>query len=185
MNVPYGTSIVTRSPLLQPVDVRERREIRRAVARDVDEPVLPGHERALLASRAFLERLVVGAVDEHQVQAHARHAYPPDRLTAGRARAVALRVARDDRSLGRRGRPAIVLRTTRRVCVLRRELVLLPLRVERGERVLPLPDEQCPGSVRRPRRRAAVPRRCSELAASSPPTLPAERRVHGGGCRAT
>ena len=63
---------IDRDPVTaaHPVDVRERREVRRPVARDVDEPVLPRHEGPQVASRPFLQGVVVGAVHEHHVQTH-------------------------------------------------------------------------------------------------------------------
>src|SRR6478735_9754663 len=113
---------------------------------DVDEPVFAWHERAGIAARAFLERLVVGAVDEHHVHAHAGNANTPDRLSAGRARAVARRFTRNAPALvgERRGRDRGRERLDA-LLVLRCELVLFPLRIERRERVLPLPDEESPG----------------------------------------
>ena len=64
------------------VDVRERREVRRPVARDVDEPVLAGHEGAEIAARPLFEGLMVGAVDEDHVHAHPWNANAADRLAA-------------------------------------------------------------------------------------------------------
>src|SRR6059058_2827032 len=73
------------------VDVREGRQVCRAVPRDVHEPVLAGHERPEVAAGPLLQGLMVGPVDDDHVDAHARDADPPDRLAAPGALAIALR----------------------------------------------------------------------------------------------
>src|SRR5262249_49919654 len=118
----------------------------RAVAGDVDETVLPRHERLQVAPRPFRQRVVVGAVDEDHVHAHPWDANTADRLAARRFQPIAPCLLRD----------APLLRSDRRsghggggdrlapLVVLRCELVLAPGRVERGEGVLPLPDDGRP-----------------------------------------
>src|SRR5919201_416032 len=137
-----------RDPVAGPhrVDVRERRQVGRAVSGDVKEPVLTGHERAQVAARPLLQRLVIGAIDEDHVHAHARHADAADRLPARRIEPVAACLAGDVAPLGgeRGRRDGRVLERLEAMPVLSRQLVLAPLRVEGGERVLPLPHDDRP-----------------------------------------
>src|SRR6266511_4754935 len=77
------------------VDERERREVRPAVAGNIDEAVLAGHEGAQVSPGALLECLVVGAVDEEHAQTDVRNPEPADRLAALRADAVAPGSPRD------------------------------------------------------------------------------------------
>jgi hypothetical protein len=128
------------------VDVRERGEVGRSVARDVDEAVLARHVRALVAAGPFLQRVVVGAVDENHVEPDAADDDPPDRLPGSRSATEACRVLRDGDSLG--GKVAVVGPDVPELGELaverRRERALLPVRVERAERVLPAPHDHCP-----------------------------------------
>src|SRR5207248_9357931 len=103
-------------------------------------------KRPQIAAWALLERVVVGAVDHDHVQMHPGDADAPDRLTAMRVPAVMLCLGGDRALLGsERYSPELLgAKGGRALVVLRCELVLLPRRVERGERVLPLPDEKGP-----------------------------------------
>src|SRR5205807_4930577 len=100
----------------------------------------------LFRSGTLRERVVVGPVDEDHVQAEAGHLDPADRLAALRVAPVARRLAGDRPLLGGEGvarRPdGVELREA--LVVARGEAVLLPAGVERGERVLPLPDDDDP-----------------------------------------
>src|SRR5438105_8592179 len=116
------------------------------MAGDVDELALARHERAEVAARPFLEGGLVGPVDEDHVQAEAGHLDPADRLALRRLAPVARRLARDRQPFGGQAVPRGPERAELReaLVVARREAVLLPARVERRERVLPLPDDDDP-----------------------------------------
>ena len=119
------------------------------MAGDVDEPVLAGHERAARRGRGLSRgRLVARAVDDDHVEADAADHDPADRL-AGSCCARKRRRLDGDPPLGCQRETARVRVTggTRRTAVelLWQSFVLLPVRVQRGERVLPLPDDDCPG----------------------------------------
>ena len=65
----FEEDLVTRSKL---VDVRERREVRRAMPRDVDELLLAGHERLQVAPRPAAQVGHLGAVDHDHVDPEPR-----------------------------------------------------------------------------------------------------------------
>ena len=117
------------------------------MAGDVDEAVLARHERARVAAGALLQRLVIGPVDEHHLQADAA-----DRRS-GRSRCPGCSALPEPRSLPSRS-PPLCGEVDRRSCVGRnaascrsaaREPTLLPVRVDRREGVLPVPDSDRPG----------------------------------------
>ena len=89
---------MTRSPRLQAVDPRERRAVRRAVARDVRQLALAGHERLPVEARPALERTRRRAVDDDHVEAEVRDRDAPDRAALGGAAMPAARGQRARRS---------------------------------------------------------------------------------------
>jgi len=133
---------------LDVVDICERSEEGRAMARDVDEAVLSRHVRAQISTGPPLERTFVGSVDEDHVQTEAADDDSTDRLSFC-GPAAELRCGELDRSglRGERFLPYVVLAGPGRELVLELlgEFVLLPSGVEAGEGVLPLPDDDDPG----------------------------------------
>jgi hypothetical protein len=121
------------------------------MAGDVDELPVARHEGARVAAGALLEGVVIGAVDEHHVQAHARHDDPADRLAlpylapeppGDDGQPVLLRGDRLSRAR------ALVGVDGEFLVQARGETVLLVVGVERRERILPAPGGD------RPRERA-------------------------------
>ena len=120
--------------------------------RDVDEVTRAGKRRPGVVAGALLQRLVVGALHDHHVEADAADLDAPDGV-AGVQPATVRRGLSANRALERgevapaRGRvvrgEALVVRT--------RELRLLEVRVERCERVLPAPDDDDPEQGERAR----------------------------------
>ncbi len=102
---------------------------------------------------------MVGAVHEHHVQSDPADHDPADRLPALRVAAKTGGLVRDDAPLGGERAVAAVggLIGGEFPVERMRELVLLPVRVERRERVLPLPHEQRPGE----RENAAGDQQCA------------------------
>jgi hypothetical protein len=132
------------------VDVRKRREVCRPVSCDVDEPVLARHEATQVTARPLLQRLVVGAVHDHHPQPDPADRDAADRLPALRVAAEASGVRGDRVTLG--GEVGSVGAVGRAVggelsVDALGELVLLPVRIERGDRVLPPPDDHHPGDA--------------------------------------
>jgi hypothetical protein len=129
------------------VDVREGREVRRPVSRDVDEPVLAWHEAAKVTARPLFQRLVVGAVHDHHPQSDAADRDAADRLAARCLEAEASGVRGDRAAFRGEVAPVEADRAVGRELAIDalRELVLFPVRIEPGDRVLPPPDGHHPG----------------------------------------
>src|SRR6266498_3936367 len=92
-----------RVPLAQVVDVREGRQVGRAMTGDVDESVLAGYEASEVAAGPLLERVVVGAVDEDHVEAEARDPDPADRVALPNVLSVQPRLTCDRLPRGGQG----------------------------------------------------------------------------------
>ncbi len=124
-------------------------KVGRPVTGDVHQLAFTGHVAPAVPARPLGQRVVVGAVDEDHAQPELGDADPADRLTAVRAKPVQTSFPRDrlprrrDRDAGPRQPRRVVLGEP--VLVALCELVLLPVGVDSGERVLPAPDDQHPG----------------------------------------
>ena len=132
--------------LAQLVDPGERRAVGRPVPRDVDELSLARHPRLQVAARAALERVGVGAVDDHLVQAEPRDPQPGDRVPSLQApapldRAAGERLAHVDGGRCGAGRPSLLQLAVEAL----RQLTLVVVVQRRGERVFPPPDRERPG----------------------------------------
>src|SRR5579862_2804293 len=119
------------------LDVREGRRIRRAMAGDVHEAAFAGKKVAAVEAGAVGQLRLTGAVDEYGVEADARDGDPAERLACARREPVRPCFRRETRSRRRVCRVALLVRT--------REAMLLDVRVERRERLLPEPDRPDPG----------------------------------------
>lgn len=130
------------------VDIRKRSQERRPMSGDIDETALARHVRAEISTGAALQGRLIGSVHDHHVQAEAGDDDPTYRLPLpGRVPEVGCREL-DCPRLGRGRLASHQRRPGRRlqlVLELLSELVLLPRRIEGGEGVLPLPDDDDPG----------------------------------------
>ena len=125
------------------------------MAGDVDELALAGEARARVPAGSFLQRALVGAGDDDHVQPEPGHPDPAERLADLQRPAVARGLELDQALLGAyvdrvvdEGHPRGVVGRERPVVALG-QAVLLVGRVQRGDRVLPLPDEERPAEAER------------------------------------
>src|SRR5512146_2177416 len=117
-------------------------------------------------SGPLLERLVIGALDDHHLEADATDLQPPDRVAGVKCALVRARLCGDLHLHRGKVLPVCRLGVVRvdAAVVAAREVVLLNVRVERGERVLPLPHDDDPGE----REHAAGDQQQAEYAAEEP-----------------
>ena len=139
-------------PAAQAVDVREGRPVGRAVPGDVDELALAGEMATRVNPGPTLERVAVRPGDDDHVQAELRHANPADRVALLHLRPVAPRRDGDQMLFLR---PSDAFRRHGHdegrdtPLVARGETVLLHVRVDGGDRVLPEPHGQRPRDPQR------------------------------------